>query len=147
MRQRWTSRTVGNRKPSFDASDPNAYPAFGLLDGLMAGGFFLVRTHPADLEPASLLRFLADVTGVVGQTLDDDATARDIVRLSPSRAVTWIACVSDICSGLIQSAAASRKRSWRTPSDGGVRAMTPESGSYRTASIPAASTWPAWACP
>ena len=29
-----------------------------LLDGLMAGGFFLVRTHPADVAPASLLRFL-----------------------------------------------------------------------------------------
>lgn len=29
-----------------------------LLDGLMAGGFFLVRTHPADLAPAALLRFL-----------------------------------------------------------------------------------------
>ena len=31
-----------------------------LLDGLMAGGFFLVRTHPADVAPAALLRFLHD---------------------------------------------------------------------------------------
>lgn len=29
-----------------------------LLDGLMAGGFFLIRTHPADTAPAELLRFL-----------------------------------------------------------------------------------------
>jgi hypothetical protein len=29
-----------------------------LLDGLMAGGFFLVRTHPADVAPAALLRHL-----------------------------------------------------------------------------------------
>jgi hypothetical protein len=27
-----------------------------LLDGLMAGGFFLIRTHPADVAPAELLR-------------------------------------------------------------------------------------------
>jgi hypothetical protein len=31
-----------------------------LLDGLMAGGFFLVRTHPADLFPAALLRLLVE---------------------------------------------------------------------------------------
>ena len=29
-----------------------------LLDGLMAGGFFLVREHPSDIAPAALLRFL-----------------------------------------------------------------------------------------
>ena len=33
-------------------------------------------------ENNRLLRFLAEVAGVVGQTLDDDATARDILRLS-----------------------------------------------------------------
>jgi hypothetical protein len=31
-----------------------------LLDGLMAGGFFLVRTHPSDLAPGALLDFLID---------------------------------------------------------------------------------------
>lgn len=31
-----------------------------LLDGLMAGGFFLVRTHPADVAPAALLDFVEE---------------------------------------------------------------------------------------
>jgi len=31
-----------------------------LLDGLMAGGFFLVRTHPSDLAPGALLDFLIE---------------------------------------------------------------------------------------
>jgi hypothetical protein len=31
-----------------------------LLDGLMAGGFFLIRTHPSDVLPAVMLRLLAE---------------------------------------------------------------------------------------
>jgi hypothetical protein len=31
-----------------------------LLDGLMAGGFFLIRAHPSDVSPAALLRLLAE---------------------------------------------------------------------------------------
>lgn len=34
-----------------------------LLDGLMAGGFFLVRSHPADVAPAALLRLLDERLG------------------------------------------------------------------------------------
>ena len=34
-----------------------------LLDGLMAGGFFLVRAHPADVGPAALLDFLDSNVG------------------------------------------------------------------------------------
>lgn len=46
-----------------------------LLDGLMAGGFFLVRTHPADLAPAALLRFL------------DESDARNAATSEQARAL------------------------------------------------------------
>ena len=46
-----------------------------LLDGLMAGGFFLVRTHPADLAPPALLDFLR-------------ANAADAARTTPAAAAS-----------------------------------------------------------
>ena len=46
-----------------------------LLDGLMAGGFFLVRTHPADVAPAALLDFL-------------DANVDASVRTTPATAAS-----------------------------------------------------------
>jgi hypothetical protein len=39
-----------------------------LLDGLLAGGFFLVRTHPADLAPAALLDFVDAHAGADART-------------------------------------------------------------------------------
>ena len=42
-----------------------------LLDGLLAGGFFLIRTHPADLAPAALLDFLDAHGGVAARTTAD----------------------------------------------------------------------------
>jgi hypothetical protein len=46
-----------------------------LLDGLMAGGIFLVRTHPADVAPAALLDFLER---------NIDASVRDTPALAAS---------------------------------------------------------------
>ena len=51
-----------------------------LLDGLMAGGFFLIRTHPADVVPAELLRFI--------ETNGDVAPARLIERCRPCLCTT-----------------------------------------------------------
>jgi hypothetical protein len=39
-----------------------------LLDGLLAGGFFLVRTHPADVAPGALLDFLDAHVGAAVRT-------------------------------------------------------------------------------
>ena len=41
-----------------------------LLDGLMAGGFFLIRTHPSDVAPAALLRFLESHAGPAARTTE-----------------------------------------------------------------------------
>jgi hypothetical protein len=41
-----------------------------LLDGLMAGGFFLVRLHPADTAPAALLDFLEAHCGATARTTE-----------------------------------------------------------------------------
>lgn len=42
-----------------------------LLDGLMAGGFFLIRTHPADIAPAALLRFLESESRPTPQSISE----------------------------------------------------------------------------
>jgi hypothetical protein len=46
-----------------------------LLDGLLAGGFFLVRTHPADLSPAALLDFVDAHAGPAARTTADAVAA------------------------------------------------------------------------
>jgi hypothetical protein len=51
-----------------------------LLDGLMAGGFFLIRAHPADVAPAELLRFV--------ETNGDVAPARLVERCRPCLCTT-----------------------------------------------------------
>ena len=51
-----------------------------LLDGLMAGGFFLVRTHPSDVAPAALLQFLRD--GAAGAAR---STAEALATLPPTK--------------------------------------------------------------
>jgi hypothetical protein len=51
-----------------------------LLDGLMAGGFFLIRTHPADLSPAALLRFINDNGAGSARTTREARAALDRSR-------------------------------------------------------------------
>jgi hypothetical protein len=48
-----------------------------LLDGLMAGGFFLIRAHPADVAPAQLLHFLEAADGRLLPSRDPGATSED----------------------------------------------------------------------
>jgi hypothetical protein len=60
-----------------------------LLDGLMAGGFFLVRTHPADLAPGALLDFLIQHTHDSARTTPAAATS-----LPPSLRFTFDALVN-----------------------------------------------------
>jgi hypothetical protein len=46
-----------------------------LLDGLLAGGFFLIRTHPADLSPAALLDFVDAHAGPTARATADAVAA------------------------------------------------------------------------
>jgi len=110
-----------------------------LLDGLMAGGFFLVRTHPADLAPAALLRFLEDSGAGTARTTAD--ALADLPPMKQQELQTLIAqCRPCLCTTGAEDVVA-MTRAWEeagqlTVRDGPVP-MLSEVGFHDVASLKA----------